>query len=114
MRSAEAIGRWIGGRDTMRHQLQHVRELAGHANVSVRIVPLTVGAHPGLGGSFTMVHNEADERIVYLESMNGDKLAVDDPVLLARYGEYIRDLNGAALSLEGSDALLKAQAERLE
>jgi transcriptional regulator with XRE-family HTH domain len=110
----EAIGRWIGGRDTMRRQLLHIRELAGRANVSIRIIPLTAGVHPGLGGSFTIVQNEANEQIVYLESMNGDQLVIDDPLFLTRYAEYIHDLNGAALSLEGTDGLLKAQAERLE
>lgn len=110
----EAIGRWIGGRDTMRRQLEHVRELAGRPNISVRIVPLTAGVHPGLGGPFTVVQNEVNERVVYLENINGDHLVTDDPVSLARYEGYIRDLNGAALSLESSDALLKAQAERLE
>jgi len=110
----EAIGRWIGGRDTMRLQLQHIREIGQKPNVSIRIVPLTAGVHPGLAGSFVVVENEAGERAIYLESMNGDQLTKDDPAVLAQYDEYVRELNGVALSLEDSDALLKAQIERLE
>jgi transcriptional regulator with XRE-family HTH domain len=109
----EAIGRWIGGRDTMRLQLEHIQEVGRRPNVSIRIVPLTAGVHPGLGGSFVVVQNEAGERIVYLESMNGDQLTKDEPAVLVRYDEYIRELNGAALSLDATDALLKAQVERL-
>jgi transcriptional regulator with XRE-family HTH domain len=110
----EALYRQIGGRDTMRRQLQHIRDMAGLPNVTVIIVPFTAGAHPGLCGSFTMVRiHELDEKVVFLESMNGDQLLKDGQEDIKRYDTYVGELNQCALAREDGDALLKEQAERL-
>jgi len=110
----EALYRWIGGRDTMRRQLQHIREIAGRPNVAVKIVPFSAGVHSGLCGSFTMVHiEELNEQLVFLESMNGDKLIRDSQADIELYDSHVAELNRCALASEEGDALLKKQSERL-
>lgn len=112
--SEEALYRWIGGRDAMRRQLQHVRDIAGRPNVAVKIVPFSAGVHPGICGPFTMVRiDELNDQIVFLESMNGDKLIRDSPADIELYDAHIAELNRCALAPEDGDALLKQQLERL-
>jgi transcriptional regulator with XRE-family HTH domain len=113
----EALYRWIGGRDVMRNQLEHIRDIADRPNTEVKIVPFSAGAHPGLLGSFTVVRiddHDLDERLVFLESMNGDQLIRDDREHIERYESYAAELCQCALSREDGDALLKEQIQRLE
>jgi transcriptional regulator with XRE-family HTH domain len=111
----EALYRQIGGRETMRLQLQHIRDIAERPNVTVKIVPFSAGAHPGLCGSFTLVRiDELNEQLVFLESMNGDKLVRDGQADIELYDAYVAELDRCALAREDGDALLKDQIERLQ
>jgi transcriptional regulator with XRE-family HTH domain len=111
----EALYRWIGGRDAMRLQLQHIRDVAERPNVTVSIVPVSAGAHPGLCGSFTVARiDELNEQLVFLESMNGDKIIKDSRTDIELYDEYVAELGRCALTSEDGDALLKAQIARLQ
>jgi transcriptional regulator with XRE-family HTH domain len=111
----EALYRWIGGRDAMRQQLYHIRDVAEQPNVSVKIVPFSAGVHPGLAGSFTVARiDDLDEQLVFLESMNGDKLIKDSQADIELYNSYIVELDQHALTREDGDALLEEQIKRLQ
>ena len=66
-----ALRRPIGGRDVARGQLQHLIEMTGHPAVTLQILPLSVGAHPAMGGPFTILRfAEADlDDVVYIEQL---------------------------------------------
>lgn len=111
----EALYRWIGGRDAMRQQLCHIRDVTERPNVSVKILPFSAGAHPGLAGSFTVARiDDLDEQLVFLESMNGDKLIRDSQADTEMYNEYIAELDRRALAREDGDRLLEEQIKRLQ
>lgn len=111
----EALYRQIGGREAMRLQLQHIRDLAGQSDEMIKIVPFSAGAHPGLCGAFTVVRiDELDEQLVFLESMNGDRLIRDGQADIEQYCDYVVELNQHALTREDADALLQDQIQRLQ
>lgn len=45
----------VGGDEVMRAQLEHLLTLADLPNVSIQILPLSVGAHPGMFESFSIL-----------------------------------------------------------
>ncbi|MBT0767322.1 helix-turn-helix domain-containing protein [Kineosporia sp. J2-2] len=66
-----ALHRIIGSADIMGEQVRYLRQLTEEkANIEVRILPWSAGAHPGLrSGAFTLLEfTEPDTDVVYLES----------------------------------------------
>jgi hypothetical protein len=110
----EALCRWIGGPRVMRHQLEHVLDIAERPGVSVRIVPFKAGSHPGLRGPIILLRlEESDEDMLFLESVSGDQLLRDDPEKISEYAEYFEVLTGLSLAAEEGNSLLKGQISRL-
>ncbi len=68
-----ALRRPVGGRNVMREQLRHLIELAHLPGLTLQVVPFSVGAHDGAGGSFTILRfGEQDvPDIVYIEQLTG-------------------------------------------
>lgn len=66
------LHRPIGGRDTMRAQLQHLLEAAQRPKVTVSILPLQEGGHTAARGTFSILRFAEPELydIVYLEQLN--------------------------------------------
>lgn len=109
----EALHRWIGGPRVMGQQLQHLLDMAGHANVFVHIVPFSVGAHPGLRGPIILLRlDETEEDLLFLESASGDLLTRDDPEQIAKYAAYFERLRELALPDEQGKTLLKELIDR--
>jgi transcriptional regulator with XRE-family HTH domain len=110
----EALYRWIGGARVMRHQLERLLDVSSHPNASVRIVPFSAGAHPGLRGPFVILRlRETDDDVLFLESANGDQLIRDEPEVIARYSTYFERLGELALPAEQGKDLLKEQISHL-
>jgi transcriptional regulator with XRE-family HTH domain len=68
-----ALMRSVGGCDMMRKQLDHVVSAAALPNVTLQVLPLEVGAHPGMDGSFVLLHfaDDADTDMVYVTMATG-------------------------------------------
>ncbi len=47
------LHRAIGGPDVMHKQIRHVIDMAQLPNVTIQVLPFSVGFHPGIKGSFT-------------------------------------------------------------
>jgi hypothetical protein len=62
------LRRQIGGPEVMKRQLAQLQKLAEHPQVTIQIVPATVGAYPGLIGPFTILEFTDDDPVLYLES----------------------------------------------
>ena len=71
VRRALATGPIEEGRD----QLVHLREISRRGNVSVRILPLDVGLHPGVTGAFNVYQfsDDIDRDVVLVEARSGDR-----------------------------------------
>jgi transcriptional regulator with XRE-family HTH domain len=70
------IHRVVGGADTMRRQLRHIREQAERPNVTVRIAPFSYGVYPRLRESYIIFEFPApeDEDILYIENPQGEMI----------------------------------------
>jgi hypothetical protein len=66
------IRRPVGGPRVMRGQLRHLIEVAERPNttVTLQILPLSIGAHPGMNGPFVILsfQNPKDSPMVHLET----------------------------------------------
>ncbi|GAA0357283.1 hypothetical protein GCM10009540_92040 [Streptomyces turgidiscabies] len=56
----------------MHEQISHLIEVAGLPNVTLQMVPIAKGAHPGLGGAFSILEFEENEPLVYVDSPAGN------------------------------------------
>lgn len=110
----EAVIRRIAGTpDVTSRQLLHLASLADRSNVSIQVVPFTVGLHPGMRGAFKIVEfdDTPDENIVFLEGPHGD-LIREDPGEVKSYLQTFRRIAKMALGPSDSVSLLrKAAAE---
>jgi hypothetical protein len=74
----------VGGPAVMREQLAKLLELAQLSNITIRIMPRSVGAHVGRDGSFKIMTVAGSDN-VYTESVEGGRLTIDSTdVRLAR------------------------------
>ncbi|MEV0242774.1 helix-turn-helix transcriptional regulator [Streptomyces sp. NPDC050674] len=108
--SEAALHLEIGGPEVMREQLAHLLSFESNPRINVQVLPLSVGAHAGLTGSFDLYHFAGDPTIVYTESYgSGHPTAnlntVKDCSL--RYDH----LQAAALSLRDSAELIRRVME---
>ncbi|WP_409236221.1 helix-turn-helix domain-containing protein [Streptomyces sp. PA5.6] len=109
------VRRQVGGRGIMRAQLERLAELAALPNVSIQILPFSVGAHPGIQGPFTLFEFAADEMpdTLYLENPRGDSYSTNAPEESGRYLERFWELEDLAIKERNVDMLrmLAARAE---
>lgn len=64
-----------GGRGAMKAQLAHILELSERPNIGIRVVPKSVGHHPGLDGAFMLIrmrHPHAE--VAFVEAPGGGRL----------------------------------------
>lgn len=68
-----ALRRPVGGREVMRAQLTRLLEAIELRNVVLQVLPLAIGAHPGMATAFTILRfpDEALPDVVYLEHLDG-------------------------------------------
>ncbi len=106
--------RRVGSREIMKRQLEHVVAAAAWDNVTIQVLPLDVGAHPGMEGSFVLLKfpDEADPDTVYVTMATGGVFQekTDELRLYAAIFDRLRD---AALTPEESITLVASMAKEL-
>ena len=82
----------------MHQQLEHLAIRARQPNVSLRIIPLTRGAHPGQLGGFTnlTLSNDVSD-VVYVDTLAG-QLFLEDTTDLTRHRRLFAALEELALT----------------
>jgi transcriptional regulator with XRE-family HTH domain len=92
------LHRPVGGPEVMRAQLRWLGQVADLPTVDIRIVPLSVGAHPGLRGSFSLLTlpGREDPDVVYVEGRRGDSLFRDDPAVVDVHRSTVEQLRSLA------------------
>jgi transcriptional regulator with XRE-family HTH domain len=58
----------VGGPGVMRRQLEHLLELATQPQITIGVVPLAAGPHPGFLGPFMIIDLAAEPALAYLEN----------------------------------------------
>jgi hypothetical protein len=63
----------VGGPAVMRAQLQHLVEAAALDSVELQVLPTDIGAHPAMGGAFTVLSYEGlgEPDMAYVEHPMG-------------------------------------------
>ncbi|WP_271222459.1 helix-turn-helix domain-containing protein [Streptosporangium carneum] len=89
-----ALRRLIGGPATMRAQIEHLIRVSELPQVTVQIMPLCAGAHPGAAGPITILRFPEGELpdVVYLEQLAG-ALYLDKPAETERYWHLMNRLD---------------------
>lgn len=105
-----ALRRPVGGPAVMREQLLHLVAMAERPRVRMHVVPLTVGAYPGLAGPFILATLPSGQGLGYLDNHLEGQVAekIDDLATLQRVWESIRS---EALPHQQSVELIREVAE---
>jgi hypothetical protein len=70
--SEAVLRRQVGGAEVMREQLARLREAASRPNITVQVLPFSLGAHPGMTGPFTILRfAERAMDVVFVEQHGG-------------------------------------------
>lgn len=117
--SESALYRQVGGPETMRAQLAHLRERCDLTNVTCQILPFSVGEHAAGYGSFLIMtfpdspHEAITfNEVVYVEYGLG-ALYLEDASDVQHFTRVFEDLGSRALSADKSLKLIeRALAER--
>jgi transcriptional regulator with XRE-family HTH domain len=102
-----AIRRQVGGPDVMCEQLDHLIEMAGRPNITLQVIPFSVGAHPAMTGPFKLLSFPASAGLgtIYVEVETG-ALYPDEPSDYERYDWIFDQLCELALSPDDTISLL--------
>jgi len=116
--SESALRHQVGGRTVMSGELRHLLDVEEMPNVSVRVVPFSVGAYPGLVvQSFTLfdfpllrASRLSEPPVVFVEGYTG-ALFLEDERMVQRYKGAVADLRRVALSEKDTRLLVRQIAE---
>ncbi|MFE7114466.1 DUF5753 domain-containing protein [Streptomyces sp. NPDC057654] len=108
-----ALQRIVGDPCVMRGQLEHLLTAAEEPRNSIRILPNTIGSHPGLAGPFMLMSfPEATRDVVWVEIMSRSVYLEEEPDV-DRYTEVFTDLWKRALSPADTRVRLKEMIKEL-
>jgi len=106
------LHRLVGGYRVMRDQLRQLAEVAEMPNVTIQIVPFSIGAHPAMESSFDILDlGTVAPSVVYVEGMAGNTY-LERAQDLERYEKAFEILRGAALGPQESLELITETAVR--
>jgi hypothetical protein len=90
------LHRLVGGTAVMSAQLDQLIVLTNEPNVTIQLIPYTVGAHPAMDSTFNILEFAGSlASVVYVEGLVG-WIYVERPPDVARYQhvfEYLRDIS---------------------
>ncbi len=109
-----ALRRPIGGTDLMCDQLEALLVSARRSNVTIRILPYSIGAHAGMEGAFSILSfsEEVDPDVAYVEGTAGD-VYVEGSEQVDRYKVAFARICDAALPPSESLRLIAETKERM-
>jgi len=108
-----AIRRVVGGPLAMREQLSRLTEATRLPNVTLQVLPFSVGAHAAMAGAFMILGfpEPADPDVVYVNYDTGT-LYLEKPPEIERYTLLFDHVRAAALPVgESRDLIARATSE---
>lgn len=100
----------VGGPKVMARQLRHLVDLADRDHVSLRVIPNSVGVHPGYMGQFVILEFAKDPTVVFVEARTTG-LFRDDPEEVTLYRLTVEKLLEVALDEPASAELVRTLAK---
>ncbi|MFF4605774.1 helix-turn-helix domain-containing protein [Streptomyces sp. NPDC001339] len=107
------LEREIGGREVIRHQVEHLLELTRMRNVDIQVMPTKRETHAGLAGPVYVIETQDQQRMVYCEAHKGSALISDSKDVADLNLRYAM-LRSQALNLEESVSLLEKMLGELQ
>lgn len=106
------LRRPLGGAKVMQHQIRHLTEMCEMPNISVQVLPFSMGGHAGLDGAFSIMEfpEPEDPDVVYLEGRAGN-VYVEAAEDVRRYTLIFDHLGAAALPPGESAGFLRSAAK---
>jgi DNA-binding XRE family transcriptional regulator len=104
------IRRVLGDRKVMYGQVKRLIEVAEQHNVTLQIVPNSVGAYAGLPGAFTILGFDDGPDLVYIEGHVGGQV-IADAATVREYEVRYDLIRGAAMSADETLKLLHMTME---
>jgi len=104
------LRRHVGGRDVMRAQLERLADRAAQPNITIQVLPFTLGAYAAFGHPFTIMSFPVPPggEVVHMDQLHSG-LYLERPSDLRRYRLAMNRLRAAALDAEQSrNAIIKA------
>jgi transcriptional regulator with XRE-family HTH domain len=107
-----ALRRPVGGREVMRCQLEHLVRESARPNVTLQVLPMAAGEHPGMEGSFVLMSfpDAADPDTVYVTIATGGVFQ-EKPDDVSRYEIIFDRLQKMALSGAESTEFIATMAK---
>lgn len=113
--SEAALRRQVGGREVMLRQLSHLIEMTELPNITIQVLPLKVGYHPAMAGSFSLLrfpHTPAMDSVFI--DLKGGVLYIEKPSDVASYvDDFSRLASDFALQESQTKELLREESERM-
>jgi transcriptional regulator with XRE-family HTH domain len=104
------LHRLVGGPDVMSAQLDRLIVLSNQPNVTMQVIPYTVGAHPAMDSTFNILKFAGSvASVVYVEGLVG-WIYVERPPDIQRYQQVFEHLGTIALSPKESIKLMTGVA----
>lgn len=100
----------IGGLEIMKHQLEHLLNMARQSSVVMRIVPTAAGAHHGFDGPFQVICLP-ERDVAYAGAQNGGRL-IESPIEVRDFSTKFERIGAKALPVDASRALVEQYLER--
>lgn len=108
--SESALDWPVGGSGVMHGQMRKLLEATELPNVTIRVLPRSVGAHMALDGSFKVITvSEGD--VLYMEACGGGRTTMDAAEVQERRLRYDR-IGADALSRDQSSDMIRQAMER--
>ncbi|MBX6751785.1 MAG: helix-turn-helix domain-containing protein [Micromonosporaceae bacterium] len=102
-----ALLRPVGGATVMRGQIDYLITMSEKDNVTIQVLPLRVGAHPGMDGSFAILRfsHESDPDAVYVTTATGGAF-LEKPEHVQRHVRVFEQLTSVALTPQDSSRFM--------
>jgi transcriptional regulator with XRE-family HTH domain len=107
-----ALHRLVGGADIMRDQLTTLVHRSRPSNVTLQVIGLEAGSHPGMDSAFTVLRLAEVSDVVYVEGLIGN-FYLQSPNDLTRYSRAFDHLQAVALGPQASRDRILAVAAAL-
>lgn len=102
----------VGGRNVMRRQLEHLARMSRQANISIRVVPFSAGAHPAIGAPFQILSFQSPRLhdLVWQEIVTSTGI-VESQSIVNEYSITFHETAKLALSESASRAVIEDAAK---
>ncbi|HEX9540828.1 MAG TPA: helix-turn-helix transcriptional regulator [Streptosporangiaceae bacterium] len=106
------LHRVVGGPSVMRAQLEHMVAVSKQSNITVQVLPYSIGAHPALDSTFILLELPSPvPGVVYVEGLVG-QIYLERPQELKKYQQVFQRLTALSLSpAESVELMAKASLE---